>query len=60
MTRMSASEAKDGFAETLNRVAYSNERVLVERHGKDVAAIISIEDLRLFPEDHPPIITASK
>lgn len=43
---MTAQEARDGFAETLNRVAYGRARVLVQRRGKPVAAIVSIEDLQ--------------
>jgi PHD/YefM family antitoxin component YafN of YafNO toxin-antitoxin module len=34
----------------LNRVSYSKERIVIQRHGKDVAAIVPIEDLQ-FLED---------
>lgn len=43
--QMTAQEARDDFAETLNRVAYGRARVLVQRRGKPVAAIVSVEDL---------------
>ena len=48
MTRMNASEARHEFAEVLNRAAYRGERIVLHRRGKDVAAIISLEDLELL------------
>ncbi|MEO7868971.1 MAG: type II toxin-antitoxin system Phd/YefM family antitoxin [Candidatus Limnocylindria bacterium] len=39
------SEARGEFSELVNRAAYRHERVLLTRHGKPVAAIISKEDL---------------
>ena len=48
MTRMSASAARKEFAETLNRVAYTGDRVILERKGKGVAAIVTLEDLALI------------
>jgi prevent-host-death family protein len=33
------------FADTINRVAYQGERVVLERRGKGVAALVSMEDL---------------
>lgn len=46
MTSTSVSEARNNFPELLNRVGYGQERILIERHGKPVAAIISVEDLK--------------
>lgn len=43
-----ASEAREDFASVVNRVAYGKERVIVERRGKALAAVVSIEDLRLL------------
>ncbi|HEV3167128.1 MAG TPA: type II toxin-antitoxin system Phd/YefM family antitoxin [Isosphaeraceae bacterium] len=48
MIRLPASQARDDFAEVLNRVAYKGDRIVLHRRGKDVAAVISIEDLKLF------------
>ena len=48
MTKLAASTVRDTFAETLNRVAYRGERIVLRRHGKDLAAIVSIEDLALI------------
>lgn len=45
MASTTVSEARKNFPELLNRVGYGQERILIERHGKPVAAIISIEDL---------------
>ena len=42
---MTAAEARDNFAEVLNRVSFGQERILVTRHGKGLAAVISVDDL---------------
>ena len=42
--RVSASKARDQFAEIINRVAYGGETVLVHRRRKPVAAIIPLDD----------------
>ncbi|MBI3838160.1 MAG: type II toxin-antitoxin system prevent-host-death family antitoxin [Planctomycetia bacterium] len=39
---------RSNLADTLNRVAYAGERVVLERRGKPVAALVSIEDLELL------------
>ena len=33
------------LADTLNRVAYQGERIVLERRGKGVAALVSMDDL---------------
>ena len=48
MTRLSISKAREEFPEVLNRAAYGKERTIVSRRGKDLAAVIPIEDLRLL------------
>jgi len=50
MTRLNASQLRGDLSETLNKVAYQGERVVLDRHGKAVAAIISMDDLRLLQE----------
>lgn len=42
------AEIRNNMADTLNRVAYQGERVILERRGKGVAAIVSMEDLALL------------
>lgn len=44
---LSASDVRNHFSETINRVVYGHERVMVRRH-KDEVAIISREDLDLL------------
>src|SRR5262245_42086067 len=46
MATMTVAEAKNRFSDVLRRAEYGGERVIVERHGKPVAAIVSTEDLR--------------
>ena len=48
MTRMSASQIREEFAEALNRVIYKGERIVLCRRGKDVAALISVGDLEIL------------
>jgi prevent-host-death family protein len=38
------------MADALNRVAYGGERIILERRGKGVAALVSIADLELLEE----------
>lgn len=45
-TAITASEARQTFADLVNRAAYGNERIIVARHGRDVVAIVPISDLR--------------
>lgn len=48
MTRLNVSKAREEFPEVVNRAAYGNERTIVSRRGKDLAAVIPIDDLRLL------------
>jgi len=47
---MGIAEFRDDMADTLNRVAYQGERVILMRRGKSAAAIVSMEDLALLEE----------
>jgi prevent-host-death family protein len=47
MVRITASKARQDFTETLN-LAREGERVVLHRREKDVAAIVSMEDLALL------------
>ena len=42
MIRLTASKARDHFADTLNRVAYRGERIVLYRRGKELAAMVSV------------------
>lgn len=44
MTVLPASEARAGFSEILNRVAFGGERIVLERHGRHVAALVPMGD----------------
>jgi len=46
--RLSVSEARQDFAELINRVAYGRERIRVIRRGREIAAIVPIEDVELI------------
>jgi len=46
--RMTVAEAQDKLAETASLVAGGDERVILSHDGKDVAAIISIEEFWLL------------
>ena len=48
MTRMPATEARNRFADVVNDVAFRGERVILQRHGKDIAAVVPVEDLALL------------
>lgn len=48
MNKISVSEAREGFSEIVNQVNYSGERMILERRGKAVAAVISVADLELL------------
>ncbi len=47
-TSMNTVDAKEQFTDLINRVAHSKDRIILTRRGKDVAAIIPIEDLNLI------------
>ncbi len=60
MKRLSATKARDNLPDLINRAAYRGDRIVIEKHGKPMAAIISFEDLRLLErileqEDHEDI-----
>jgi prevent-host-death family protein len=48
MSSITAKELKDHPADVLGRVQYGRERVAVTRYGKEVAAVVPIEDARLL------------
>src|SRR4051812_32481047 len=49
MTRtVSISEAKSHLSEMVGRMMYAGDHIIIERHGKSVAAMIPIEDYAEF------------
>lgn len=45
MGKIGATELRKELAEALNRVAYSGERIVIDRNGKDIAAVVPMADL---------------
>lgn len=50
ITYISTAEAKDEFADLVNRVVQTKERIVLTRREKEIAAIISYDDLVLLLE----------
>lgn len=48
ITRLPATEARDNFFELLDRVKYTKEHVVVEKRGKERAAIVPMEAFRVL------------
>ena len=48
MTRLNVSKAREEFPEVVNRASYGKERIIISRRGKDLAAVIPMDDLRLL------------
>ena len=59
---ITTADARKNFADIVNTVAYGNEPVVLTRRGQEVAALISIEELKLLQkiEDHIDIEDALK
>lgn len=48
MARLATTDARYQFADLLNRVAYGKERIVLERRGRPLAALVPVEDLRIL------------
>jgi prevent-host-death family protein len=51
---VSAAQAKARLSELLARVAYGGDQYVIERRGKPVAALVSVDDLARLGRDEPP------
>ncbi len=62
MTEITVSQARGGFAELISRVAYGHDRVIISKNGKNVAAVVPLEDMELLEalEDRLDIDSARK
>lgn len=47
---VSIAKVRNNLADALNRAAYGGERVILERRGKPVAALVSMDDLELLEQ----------
>jgi prevent-host-death family protein len=45
---LSTVDARNQFAEVINRAAYGRERIILTRRGKEIVAVVPIEDVRLL------------
>ncbi len=50
LNKISAADARKKFANIVNRVAYGKESFVLTRRGEALAAIVSMEDLKLLQE----------
>lgn len=50
MSKVSTVEARERFSDIINRAAFGKERVVLTRRGKELAAVVPIEDMRLLEE----------
>ena len=50
MTRVNSAEAKRQLGQLLARTARTKRRVMVTSRGKDMAAVVPIEDVQLLEE----------
>jgi prevent-host-death family protein len=48
MTAITITEARERLADLGNRVALRGERVIVERRGKNLFALVPVEDVELL------------
>jgi prevent-host-death family protein len=47
---ISTVKAREQLSTVINRAAFGKERVVLTRRGKEVAAIVPIEDVKLLEE----------
>jgi len=43
--KVSIAEAKSNFSEYISRTAFSNEKIIITKRGKPIAALVSIDDI---------------
>ena len=50
MAKVSTVKARNEFSDIINRAAYGKERVVLTRRGKDLVAVVPIEDARMLQD----------
>ena len=50
MSTMTAVKVRDNFSEVIARAAYGKERIYITKNGKNLAALIPVEDMLLLEE----------
>ncbi len=48
MDQVNIVDFRNSVSDVVNRVAYTGERIVLERRGKGVAALVSMDDLALL------------
>jgi prevent-host-death family protein len=48
MKTLEASQLRQEISDALNTVAYSGQRIAINRHGKRVAVLVTVDDLALL------------
>ena len=54
MKTVSASVARQSLPELLGTVSHGNERVVIERHGRPIAALVSLKEVEAVEEAEGP------
>ena len=54
-TSINTADAKEEFSELINRVSHSKERMILTRRGKEIAAIVPIEDFMILQQSQNKI-----
>jgi prevent-host-death family protein len=62
MLEIGVAEIRANLADVINRVAYGGERIVLQRRGKQVLAVVPMEDLELLQtlEDQSDVRAALK
>lgn len=47
-SRIAISDVRETLSSTLDRVEVGSERIIVNRRGKDIAALVPVADLKLL------------
>jgi prevent-host-death family protein len=50
MLRIATTQARADFSDVLDRAGHKGERILLSRNGKNVAAIVPVEDVDFLEE----------
>jgi len=50
VNKITTAEARKYFADIVNNVAYGKDTIVLTRRGKELAALVSIEDLILLQQ----------
>ncbi len=50
LSSINTADAKEQFIDIVNRVAHNKERIILTRRGKDIIALIPVEDLKLLTD----------